>query len=133
MACAQGRKSFLAFLSGLSFPFGHEVGQPCWIFRGARPTRLGRPHDHAVLIDPDDVRDVHDPQGAFKDVAGVDKGGVLWSGCIDVVAHGVGAVGFDSDGDDGDRCSGVAKFGVEGLPTWQVIAAASIGSPADED
>ena len=133
MARAQGSEGFLAFFGGLSFSFGHEVGQPCWIFRGARPTGLGWPNDHAVLINPDDVWNVHDTEGAFEDVVGVDKGGVFWSGCVDVLAYGVGAVGFDSDSDDGDRCSGGAKLGVEGLPTWQVIAAASIGSPADEN
>lgn len=63
---------------------------------------------------------------------GIDQRGVLRMRCIDVLAHSVGAVGFDGDSDDGDRGAGLTEFGVESLPTWQVVSAASIGGPTDD-
>lgn len=63
---------------------------------------------------------------------GVDQRGVLWMCCIDVLTHCIGAVAFDGDSDDRDRGVGLPKFGVEGLPTWQVVSAASIGGPTDD-
>ena len=50
----------------------------------------------------------------------------------DVPAYGFGTVGLDGNGDDCHRGAGITKLGVQGLPTWQVIAAASIGGPADD-
>ena len=51
---------------------------------------------------------------------------------FDVLPHCIGAVGLDGDSDDRDWSASLTKLGIEGLPTWQVIAAASIGSPTDD-
>lgn len=63
---------------------------------------------------------------------GINQRRVLWMRRFDELAHCVGAVGLNGNSDDRDRCAGVTKFGVEGLPTWQVVSTASIGSPTDD-
>ena len=98
---------------------------------GSGVGRFGRPHDHAVLVDPDAVRDVVDAELLGHLVVGVDQRWVGRVGVLDVLAARFGAGRVHPDGHELDAL-GMQLF-PERLPHGQVVGAASVGSPGDDE
>ena len=54
--------------------------------RRTRPARLGRAHDHALLVDPDHIRNVHHTEKGVELMVGVEQRWVLSACGLDVLA-----------------------------------------------
>ena len=60
----------------------------------ASPRRLGSPNDHAFLIDPNSIRDVHDAEQLVDYMCLIDHRRMLRAGVENVLAAGLRAGGI---------------------------------------
>ena len=111
-----------------------EVGRQVAVTEHSHPDAAGMRHlrwpdKHALLVDPDCHRHVHDPEQLIEPVGGVDQRWMLGLRPIDPGARRFGAADVERHGDDLDalRPQLYSKL----LPHGQVEATASPRCPRD--
>ena len=92
-----------------------------------RPTRLGRAHDHAVLVDPHDVRDVDHTEQCVHLVGWIKQRGMLRLRRLDEGTRRFWAAHLQRYGHDFETLG--VKLIAQRLPHGQVESAASVWRP----